>query len=71
MRKIIFTQTKSDENNFTSCVWWALIEEIAPRAEVKRRWLVVLEATMDMWVAAIGEVLVCSREPNNAEKFSL
>ena len=57
-----------DENNFTSCVWWALIEEIAPRAEVKRRWLVVLEA---MWAAAIGEVLVCSREPNKAENFSL
>jgi len=22
-----------NENNFTSRVWWALIEEIAPRAE--------------------------------------
>ena len=30
--KIIFGQTKLDENNFTSRVWWALIE-IAPRAE--------------------------------------
>ena len=37
-----------NENNFTSRLWWALIEEIAPRAEemaVKRRLLVVLEAT--------------------------
>ena len=33
LRKIIFTQPKLDENNFTSRVWWALIEEIAPRAE--------------------------------------
>ena len=33
---------------------------------VKRRWLVVLEATgiyKDLWAATIGEVLVCSREP--------
>ena len=30
--KIIFGQTKLDENNFTSRVRWALIE-IAPRAE--------------------------------------
>ena len=29
----------------------------------------VLEATMHIWAAAIGEVLVCSREPTNAEKF--
>ena len=31
--KIIFGQTKLNENNFTSHVWCALIEEIAPRAE--------------------------------------
>ena len=31
--KIIFIQTELDENNFTSHVWWALIEEIAPRAK--------------------------------------
>ena len=41
----------------------------------KRRWLVALEATrytrMDIWAAAIGEVLVCSRESTNAEKFLL
>ena len=32
-RKIIFAQTKLNENNFTSRVWWALIEEIALRVE--------------------------------------
>ena len=68
-----------DENNFTSRVWWALIEKIAPCAEV-----MACEKEMaccvrgyhvykDMWAAAIGEfeVLVCSREPTNTEKFSL
>ena len=30
---MIFEKTKLDENNFTSRVWWALIEEIAPHAE--------------------------------------
>ena len=42
------------------------------RWPVKRRWLVVLEATMYtriLWAAAIGGVLVCSREPTNAEIF--
>ena len=28
-----FAQTKLDANDFTSRVWWALIEEIPPRAE--------------------------------------
>ena len=38
---------------------------------VPNRWLVVLEATTYTWAAAaIGEVLVCSREPSNAQKFS-
>ena len=36
--KIIFGQTRLNENNFTSCVWWALIEEIAPRAELRDGW---------------------------------
>ena len=38
---------------------------------VERRWLVVLEVTTykDIWAAAIREVLLCSREPTNAEKF--
>ena len=66
-----------DENNFTSRVWWGLIEEIALRAKV-----MVCEKEMaccvrgyhvykDMWAAAIGEVLVCSKEPTNTEKISL
>ena len=47
-RKIFFIQTKLDENNFTSHVWWALIKEIAPRAEemaYKKEMVFVLEAT--------------------------
>ena len=70
-RKIIFAQTKLNENNFTSRVWWALIEEITPRAEE-----MACEKEMaccvrgyhvykDIRAAAIGEVLVCSREPTN------
>ena len=35
----------------------------------KRRWLVVLETTRYTWSAAIGEVLVCSREPTNIGKI--
>ena len=66
-----------DENNFTSCVWWALIEEIALRAEE-----MAFEKEMaccvrgyhvykDIWAAAFGEVLVCSREPTNVDKILL
>ena len=75
--KIIFAQTKLDENNFTSRVWWALIEEITPRAEEtdceKETACCVrgYHVYKDIGVAAIGEVLVCSREPTNVEKFSL
>ena len=67
--KIIFTQTKLDENN--------VIEKIALHAEVmaceKEMGCCVrgYHVYKDMWTAAIGEVLVCSREPTNAEKFSL
>ena len=74
--KIIFVQTKLDENNFTSRMWWALIE-IVPHDEV-----MACEKEMtccvrgyhvynDLWAAEIEEVLVCSREPTNAEKISL
>ena len=68
-RKIIFAQTKLDKNKFTSRVWWALIEKIAPRAEVMAcdKEMVCrvrgYHVYKDMWTAAIGEVLVCSREP--------
>ena len=70
-----FTQTKLDDNNFTSRVWWALIEEITVRVEVmacgKEMACCVIgyHVYKDNWAAAIGEVLVCSREPTNAEKF--
>ena len=58
-------------------MWWALIEEIAPLAEE-----MACEKEMaccvrgyhvykDIRAAAIGEVLVCSQEPTNAEQFSL
>ena len=33
LHKNIFGQTKLNENNFTSRVWWALIEEITLCAE--------------------------------------
>ena len=38
---------------------------------VKRRWLVVrgYHIYKDIWAAAIGEVLVCSREPTNEGKI--
>ena len=36
--KIIFGQTRLNENNFTSRMWWALIEDIAPRAELRDGW---------------------------------
>ena len=43
-----------------------------------KRWLVMACCVRgyhiykeDIWAAAIGEVLVCSREPINAENFSL
>ena len=56
-------------------MWWALIEEIALRAEE-----MACEKEMaccvrgyhvykDIWAAAIGEVLVCSREPTNIGKI--
>ena len=57
-------------------MWWALIEEITPRAKE-----MACEKEMaccdrgyhvykDTWAAAIGEVLVYSREPTNVENFS-
>ena len=52
-------------------MWWALIEEITPRAEEmaceKEMTCCVrgYHVYKDIWAAAIGEVLVCSREPAN------
>ena len=63
-----------NENNFTSCVWWALIEEISPRAEVmagekEMACCVRGHVYLDIWAAAIWEVLVCSTEPTNVGKI--
>ena len=66
-----------EENNFTSHMWRALIEEIALRAEEmaceKKMACCVsgYHVYKDTWAAAIGEVLACSREPTNKEKFNL
>ena len=52
-------------------MWWALIEEIAPRAKEmageKEMACCVrgYHVYKDIWVAAIWEVLVCSTEPTN------
>ena len=75
-RKIIFGQTKLNENNFTSRLWWALIEETTPCAEEvagekEIACCVRGHVYLDIWGAAIREVLVCSTEPTNVRKFSL
>ena len=64
-----------NENNFTSHVWWALIEEIAPCAEEMADEKEIACCVrghiygMDIWAAAIREVLVCSTEPTNVGKI--
>ena len=64
-----------NENNFTSRVRWALIEEIAPHAEEmageKEMACCVrgYHVYKDIWAAAIREVLVCSTEPTNVGKY--
>ena len=73
----IFRTDQIEQKYFTSRVWWALFEEIAQRAEE----MVCEKETAccvrsyhvykDIWAAAIGEVLVCSQEPTNAQKFLL
>ena len=60
-RKIIFGQTKLNENNFTSCVWWALVEEITPCRRYEKEMACCVRGYhvyKDIWAAAIGEVLV-------------
>jgi len=63
-RKII---SRLNENNFTSRLWWALIEEIAPRAEDMAGEKEIAccvrgyHVYKDIWAAAIGDVLVCHR----------
>ena len=56
-------------------MWWALTEEIAPRAkemagEKEMAYCVrCYHAYKDIWAAAIREVLVCSQEPTNVGKI--
>ena len=60
-----------NKNNFTSRVWWTLIEEITPRAEEMAGEKEIAccvrgyHIYQDIWAAAIWEVLVCSTEPTN------
>ena len=52
-------------------MWWALIEEITPHAEVMAGEKEIVccvrcyHVYKDIWAAAIREVLVCSTEPTN------
>ena len=74
---LIFGQTKLNENNFTSRVWWALIEEIAPRAKEMAGEKEIAccvrgyHVYKDIWAAAIREVLVCSTEPTNVGNIAV
>ena len=54
-------------------MWWALIEEIALRAKEMAggkeiAYYVRGHVYLDIWAAAIREVLVCSTEPTNVSK---
>ena len=72
---IIFGKSKLNENNFTSHVWWALIEEIASHAEEMAGEKEIAccvrgyHIYKDIWAAAIRKVLVCSTEPTNIGKI--
>ena len=55
-------------------MWWAIIEEITPRAEemAGEKEIACVRGYHiyhDIWAAAIHEVLVCSREPTNVGKI--
>ena len=53
-------------------MWWVLIEEIAQHAEEMARCVRGYHICKDIWAAAIGEALACSREPTNVgEIFSV
>ena len=64
-RNLLFLSSKFP----SSRMWWALIEEFVPRVEEmageKEMACCVrgYHIYKDLWAAAIGEVLVCSREP--------
>ena len=66
-----------NENNFTSRVWWALIEEIAPHVKEMAGEKEIAccvrgyHVYKDIWAAAIREVLVCSTEPTNVGNIAV
>ena len=65
-----------NKNNFTSRMWWSLIEEIAPHAkemagEKEMACVRGYYVYKDIWAAAIREVLVYSTKPTNVRKISL
>ena len=66
-----------NENNFTSHVWWALIEEIAPRAEEmagekKIAYCVrgyYIYKDIHVWAAAIWECWCVAQSQPTSENF--
>ena len=63
-----------NKSNFTSRQWWALIEEIAPRAEEMAGEKEIAccvrgHVYKDIWAAAIREVLVCTLYGTNVGKI--
>ena len=65
-----------NENNFTSLVWWALIEEIALHAEEMASEKVMAccvrgRVYKDIWATAIREVLIVAWSQPMSEKVSL
>ena len=61
-----FARTKLNENNFTSRMWWVLIEEIVLRAEEmagEKKMACVLEVTTYNWgSAAVSSLVYCRRK---------
>ena len=73
---LFFSSSKTSSKNIrVKRMWWALIEEIAPRAEEMAGEKEIASCVRgyhvynDIWAAAIREVLVCSMEPTNVGKF--
>ena len=72
-----FTRTKLNENNFTSRMWWVLIEEIAPRAEEtagEKKVACVLEVTTYKRICAqqqLGKCWCVVAGVSSSEKFSM
>ena len=68
-------RTDQNENSFTSRVWWALIEEIAPRAKViacEREMACCVRGYLgykNIWAAPIGEALVVAGSQPRRKNF--